>query len=124
MSLLTLAPYPLVWSDGAGAGRCRMPGAVSDQVLAGRRRGQGSESSQTRQMRPSAVPTDPYLDAIRRAVNPKGSRIRQALTGLRRLQGPGDARKSAAALHAAVNATRPQVLLRTLQGKSIPLAAP
>ena len=22
----TLAPYPLVWSDGAGAGRCRMPG--------------------------------------------------------------------------------------------------
>ena len=40
--------------DGAGAGRCRMPGAVSVQVLAGRRagrgwvpcrrRGQGSES--------------------------------------------------------------------------------
>ena len=27
--------------DGAGAGRCRMPGAVSDQVLAGRRAGRG-----------------------------------------------------------------------------------
>ena len=62
--------------DGAGAGRCRMPGAVSDQVLAGLRRGQGSESSQTQLAgfegsgSSSTQPESPRLPSCSRASTP------------------------------------------------------
>ena len=79
--------------DGAGAGRCRKPGAVSDQVLAGRRgagRGWGPRSTGRGRVRNPRRPNP-------RRPSSRGSRVRLQLNLTRITRLPSCSRASTAA---------------------------